>query len=367
MRGKTAAFFLGLASLAALPAAAQAPPGPLPPRPGAKPQEPPQIRVRVDLVTTPVTVRAASTGELVIDLEAKDFRVFDNGVEQKIERFDLGGQPLSLALVFETSSRVEPLLPAVRKSGILFTQTVLGEDGEAAIVTFDDDVNVVQPFSKDHDLIEKSVANLRLGTSGARLYDALSRSVTLLRNLPQDRRRVIFVVAEPKDTGSESALGEVLRAAQLEGISIYSVVLSTTAAMLRGDPQPGASSPTPPGTFGRPGIPGSVQTPTTEQQRAGNINLMALARWLVERAASTVTDNSLEVAAAATGGMPISTFRDRSIERAISEIGGELHQQFMLSYRPAGVDSSGFHEIEIKVKRPGLRVRARQGYYLSPP
>jgi len=76
-------------------------------------------------------------GELVLNLEQKDFHVFDNGAEQTIDHFDLGGDPLAIALLVETSSRVEALLPAVRQSGIVFTQTVMGRTADAAVLSYD--------------------------------------------------------------------------------------------------------------------------------------------------------------------------------------------------------------------------------------
>ena len=120
----------GLAILAAwtvFPSAAvraQGTQGPIAPKPGTTVQKAPDnaIRVRVALVNAPVAVTDAK-GELILDLQQKDFHVFDNGVEQTIETFDLGGEPLSAVLVFETSSRIAPLLPAVQKSAIVFTQT----------------------------------------------------------------------------------------------------------------------------------------------------------------------------------------------------------------------------------------------------
>ena len=66
----------------------------------------------------PVTVRNAK-GEMVNDLDAKDFRITDNGVEQKISHFDLGGDPVSVVILIETSTRIDPMLPEMRKTGIL--------------------------------------------------------------------------------------------------------------------------------------------------------------------------------------------------------------------------------------------------------
>src|SRR5712692_649102 len=365
-----ALLFFGMGARDAL---AQAPPGPLPPKPGAPVQQPPapqpkpEIRVRVSLVSAPVTVRDAA-GELVLSLAANDFRIFDNGIAQRIEHFDLGGDPLSLVFVFETSSRIEALLPAVRKSVILFTQTVMGHSGEAAVLGFNDTADLLVPFTSDADTIEKAIARLPEGTSGARLYDTLSRAVQMLSNKPPQRRRVIVVVSEAVDTGSETKLGEALRDAQLANITIYTVGLSTTAAELRGPPkQTGPTPPTPPGTFGLPPMPGTPQTPTSEQQRYGNIDLMALAVWIVQHATEQVHAHALEVATTATGGMHLAAFRDRSIEKALDQIAGELHAQYTLGYRPAGSDPVGYHEIKVQVSRRGLKVRARPGYYIAPP
>jgi len=356
------------ALLVAVAASAQAPAGPQAPQPGTQQQRPEkdeaQIRVRVDLVTTPVTVRDAA-GHQVYDLNGSEFRVFDNNVEQKIERFEMGGVPLSVVIVLESSSRVEPLLENVRRTGIVFTQTVIGESGEAAVLAVDDTVELLQDFTDNHDTIERKFRQLRMGTSGLRLYDALGRAVEMLTTRSPDRRRVIIAVSEATDTASTIPLGEVLRQAQLHNVTIYGAGLSTTAAKLRSDSKStGAPAATPPGIMGRPGPPGTVQTPGTEATQHGNINLIALAKILVERGTSVVADNSLEVAAAATGGMHSGGFKDSALERAISEIGGELHSQYLVSYRPAGVAAGGYHEIEIRVRRPNLRVRARPGYYL---
>src|SRR5712664_1494461 len=80
------------------------------------------IRVKVELVNTPVVVRDAK-GEYVLDLSLKNFRVFDNGVIQKLESFEAGGEPISAAIVIETSSRILGLLPLIQRTGILFTKT----------------------------------------------------------------------------------------------------------------------------------------------------------------------------------------------------------------------------------------------------
>lgn len=350
---------------------AQAPAGPLPPRPGAKVQSAPpdkaQIKVKVSLVSTPVTVRDKS-GEMVMDLEKKDFRVFDNDVEQDVEDYDLGGDPISLVIVTETSSRIEPLLPAVRRTGIQLTENVVGLTGEAAVIAFDDDVRLDLPFTADHAKIGKALESVRMGTSGTRLYDAMGEAVSLLRERPLNRRRIMLVIAEAADTGSDAPLGDVLRQAQLNNVVIYSVTLSTTAAELRAKPQRSGPYPIgPEGTFPVPGRAGQPQTPTSEEQeRSRRIDYMKLLIWLVTSAANAIGENALELATVGTGGLNVATVKDASIDDAISKIGAELHGQYTLTYRPTGADPMGYHTIKVEVARRGVSVRSRPGYYIAP-
>ena len=369
-----------LLALAGAPVRAQAPSGPIAPKPGAEVQQPPKdtqakVKVHVALVNTPVTVRNGH-GDMVHNLEANDFQITDNGVAQQISHFDLGGDPISMVILLETSSRIEPLLSQVRKTGILFTQTVMGPTGEAAVVGFNDSVDKLQDFTANGDLIENTVAHLRQGTSGSKLYDAMAVGVEMLSGRPQatadkpGRRRVLMILSEATDAGSEAKLGEVLRQAQLANVTIYSVGLSTTRAELQAKPKDTRPQITPPGTFPLPPQPGIPQTPTSEENRYGNIDLLALAVWAVQHVHDQVKDHALEVAATATGGAHLSTFKDRSIEKAIDEIGGELHSQYTISYAPSGSDAAGYHEIKVNVLRndaKNLKVRARPGYYLATP
>lgn len=370
---------LAASALSAMPVLAQGPAGPIAPAPGqilqkasvgAQQPADQSIRVRVNLVNAPVVVRD-NKGELVLDLMEDNFRIFDNGVSQTIEGFDVGGAPLSVVIVMETSSRIQALLPAVRRTGVLFTETVIGENGDAAVIGYDDEVNHLLDFTSDHDAIEKTINNLKQGASGMKLYDALSSGVRMLETRPATRRRVIITVAEALDSGSEEKLGQVLRDAQLANITIYSVGLSTSAAEARGDAKSGAPpSGLPPGIFGTPGIPGTPQTPTTGgggSLSAGNMDIMSLAIWIVQHVDTIVKERPLEVATAATGGLYQSTVKDASIEKAVDEIGGELHGQYTISYRPS-TQTGGYHEIHIQVSdRRNLTVRSRPGYYVGAP
>ena len=353
----------------------QAPTGPITPQPGTPVQQaPPQSKIvtRVELVNTPVVVRDAK-GQLVNTLDAKDFQVSDNGVPQQITHFDMGGDPLSVVFLVETSTRIDPLMPQINKAGIVLGETVMGPNGEAAVVGFNDSVDKLQDFTTNQDAIEKIFTKLKTVSEGSKLYDAMAVGVEMLSGRPlatagtPGRRRVMVILSEATDVGSETKLGAVLRQAQLSNVTIYSVGLSTTMADLKRQPKGAGHRATPPGTFPQPPMPGTVQTPDTESTRYGSGNLLALAEWAVKHVKDKITDHALELAATATGGEHLATFKNRSLEKAVDEIGGELHAQYTLSYVPSGTNQGGYHEIKVTVKKEGLKVRARPGYYLAGP
>ncbi|MGH9688124.1 MAG: VWA domain-containing protein, partial [Candidatus Acidiferrales bacterium] len=327
------------------------------------------IRVRTSEVTAPVTVRNGS-GDLVLDLAQKDFHLYDDGVEQKITHFDLGGEPFDTVLVVETSSRIQALLPAVRKTGIIFSQVVMGQTSEAAVIGFDNIVDVMQNFTSDADAVQKSINDLRVGTAGARLYDAMARGVSMLENQPRGRRRIMIVVSEAIDHGSTSRLGTMLRSAHIGNITIYSIGLSTASASLRAPPAYTGPAPIgPPGTFPVPIRPGMAQNPTIESQYEeppANLSVIGLAQWLVQTGKSVVSENSLAAVSKDTGGLELSPKKDRAIQQAMDEIGGEMHAQYTLGYQPPGGEKPGYHTITVKVDRPGMTVRTRPGYYIAP-
>lgn len=379
--------YAGLLALLGQQVYAQAPEGPQTPVPGTAIQQGPEssktkIVTRVTLVNTPVIVRD-DKGRMVTSLEEKDFQLSDHGVPQKITHFDVGGEPISMVVLVESSDRIEPLLPGIRKSGIVITDAVLGPTGEAAVLKFDESVEKLTNFTKNADAIQAAIGSIQPGSSESHLYDAMAAAVEMLSTRPQTtsirestseadsgRRRVMLIISEASDVGSSARLNEVLRRAQLANVTIYSVGLSTARAELQSKKRSQPHPITPPGTFPLPPQPGVPQTPDSEAQRVSGVDLIGLAVWAVSHVKNEIDSHQLEVAAAGTGGTHIATFKNRSIETALDEIGGELHAQYMLAYSPEGTPENGFHEISVTLsgeKTRNLKVRARPGYYVGQP
>jgi VWFA-related protein len=300
------------------------------------PQAPPvpnnHIRAVTNEVVAAITVTDPS-GEFVLDLLPSDFQVLDDGVEQKIDHWDLGGDSLAVVLVIETSDRPHAMIPAVHSLGSIFTETVMALDGEAAVITYDSTVEVRQPFTMDHDAVESAIANAEFDDPGRHLYDAMAKAVEILKDQAPMRRRVMLIVGESRDEGSKANFGTVVRDAEHANISIYAIGPSGMARDLLQDA---------PALWAAPAI------------------------FLLQQGRNRSKNHDLEVAAAATGGAHYGAVRAETLREALDEIGGELHAQYIIGYRPNSERAPGFHAIKVAVSRPGVSVRTRPGYYVAP-
>jgi len=317
------------------------------------------IKVQVNEVIVPVTV-LNSRGEMIFDLAKDNFHIYDNGVEQTIEQFDIGGDKLAVALVIETSSHIRMMAPAIRGMGSVFTETVMALEGRAAVITYDSTVEVRQPFTEDHDAIERAINKVEFKAPEMHLYDAMSTAVDLLKMQPPNFRRIMLILGESQDQSSDSKLGLVLREVQLANISIYAVGPSSTAADLRYGTNGSSTAPLPKGF-----PPTSTQAPPRGAMGESYFDLLTPAIWLLSRGTNEIKNHQLEVAVALTGGVHYRALSDRTIQLAMDKIGGEIHAQYILSYAPNIGGSPGFHRINVAIGRPKANVRTRPGYFID--
>ncbi len=314
--------------------------------------------MRVNEVVVPVTV-TNTKGEFVPDLERNEFHVFDGGIEQSIRTWSAENEPLSLVLVIETSSHVESLMPMVHKNAIVFTEQVMALEAEAGVISYDSDVKIVQPFTRDHDAVEKSIEQTVSGESGIRLYDAMGESERMLEAQPKNRRRVMLIIGEAQDFGSSAKPNEIMGNALRADISIYAIGLSSSEAELKG-------GETLPLTIGKDTPPISAAPPGRDPRfDLPYVDWMTPSIWILERATNQIRNHRFAAAIAATGGVHYNGPSTSSVSNALDRIGTELRSQYVLTYAPNGERAAGFNEIRVTVSRPHVTVRTRPGYWVS--
>ena len=163
--------------------------------------EKPTISTTVHLVMTPVTVTDRA-GNVVNNLAPRDFRLTDNGKVQAITE-DVAVHPISMVIAVQANAEVEKMLPAVQKMGAAIQSQILGDDGEAAVIEFDHRIQTLGDFTSDPDKLAMALKKLKPGSRTSRLNDATIRSVDLLKSRPNTRRRILLLIAESRDNGSE--------------------------------------------------------------------------------------------------------------------------------------------------------------------
>lgn len=323
------------------------------------------ISVTVNNLVAPVLV--TDRNKNIIDgLLPSQFRLYDNGVEQN-PHVDVTYEPVSLVVAVEKSSRVDGVLPQIRKLGTL-VKTITGETGEAAVVTFDCHLATPQDFTKDNDKIDVAIKNIKSGCTGTRVIDAVEQSVFMLRRRPSTNRRIVLLVSETRDEGSSARLKEVLINATLQNVQIYSVDISQLAVRLnekQDNPYPRADV-----NVADQGLPmGIASTPTTAEQYSGLSNRVQAIPLLKEIFIDTkgifVKDPSTQFANA-TGGAQFVFTRQKGLEEAIQRISQDVHSQYLVSYNPTNRDEGGYHTIQVIIDRePGYICRTRPGYWIG--
>jgi len=367
-RMKQMMVLVGLMAVAGL-AVAQAPPPAQQPGQVAQPApRPPQepddlvIRVGTKLVVAPTTV-TDKDGNPVNGLQPTDFMLFDNGKPQPITE-DQTSHPLSMVILIQNSQNMEKVLPQLQKLESLLEALVLGESGEIAIVSYDHKIKTVLDFTPDLSKVGAAIKTIKPGSTNNRLNDAAMHGVNLLRNRPLNRRRVLLIIGETRDRSSEGRVRDVLTAAEFQNVIIYSVDVSTALTTMTTQAQPPRPSPIPPG--GKLNALGGVESPTDFSQRQMGNWTPALTE-IFKRAKGVFVDNPVEVFTKYTGGREFAFLNQRGLEHAISQVGEQLHSQYLLSFALSGTTSGGYHELEVRVNRPGLKVTTRRGYWVAGP
>ena len=334
-------------------------------KPAQDPKIPPaasKIRVQSALVETPVTV-LDSSGEFVYDLDENDFQVFDNGVPQRIQRFENEMRPLGAVILVQSNHLVGPLLDQVRPLASNLSELVLGAQGQAAVIFFDDRVRVVQDFTNDSDRLGATLRALAPYGDQARLNDALMRAVALLEKRPKEERRVIIAFSDGFDSGSETQKEEVVRRATTAEVAIYGLGFSPTKELLAQKPQTPPQNPLDT-NVARPLPPGTVHTPTHSENVYGpiipDVPILVAAGKIIRSARA---ESLLEVYAGYTGGVFYTHWSKKALQEQLSRVASEIHSQYEIAYVPDTLDQTGFHRIEIQVRRSGVKARARAGYF----
>lgn len=326
--------------------------------------EGPLIRATVNVVLVPTSV-VDRAGRTVNGLGPQDFELFDNDKKQQINR-DVAFLPLSMVVCIQRSNNIEYMLPKIQKMGNVLHDMLVGQDGEAAILTFDHRLELLQEFTQDADKMNEAVKKIRPGSQNSRLNDAVQMGVRLLKN-KKDRRKVVLLIAETMDRSSEAHVKEVATDLQMHNVDVFTININRLVTRFTDKPEVPRPDPFPAGARPLPGV--ASMDPTTTAQVYGTpgygIDFVPVIEEIFTATKAIFVKNPAEVYTKFTGGREFGFTTERGLEDAIAAIGGEIRSQYLLSYSPNNKVEGGFHKILVKVNRPQLRVRTRPGYWMA--
>ena len=303
------------------------------------------IRVHSEAVIVPVTVKNRS-GELVGDLGRDEFRILQDGIEQKIIRFTSDPYPLSSVVVIDNNLSQKQSVQ-VQKS-LIAIAAGFGPADEVAVVTYDQFPKTVSDFSFNNDQLFTTLKRLDLGSHfpgagfdggpltagptanghslengaptplGAKLPpqticldDAVYAAAEMLKGRGRDRRKTVFLISDGNNSRrNEHSFNQTIQLLLTADVSVYSI---------------------------------SVGHALLQHETA-----------------------RLEKYAQDTGGDAFFAGNAADLERLYSKVTEQARNQYILAFTPEEADrTKDYHTIEVRVRRPDLDVSAREGYYSS--
>ncbi len=273
------------------------------------------LKVDVKLVNFFVTVTDAH-GAPVGSLNKEDFKLTEDGTEQKIAVFDRQSElPLSIVTAIDTSLSTKKDLKLETESARRFAHTILRPVDAMALYQFSEVVQEVVPFTKDLDRIDRGINSIHGGSATA-LYDAICLGSEAMES--RRGRKVMVVITDGGDTASANRYADALRSAQAAETIVYSIIIVPIEASAGRD---------------------------------------------------TGGEHALIQISTDTGGKYYYATSLAQLDDAFHKISDELRTQYLLAYYPSKrFSESDFRRVEIQLTGTavaGYRARHRAGYFTS--
>ncbi len=274
-----------------------------------------RIRSGVELVSLNVTVTDGG-GKYLTDLNEEEFEVFEDGAKQKLTFFSRTQQPISLALLLDTSASMDERMGIAQEAAIGFARQ-LHKDDQAEVIDFDSQVRILQAFTNESATLEKAIRQT-VPNGSTSLYNAIYISLKELKKVKAAatsdiRRQAIVLLSDGDDTSSLIEFDEVLDLAKRSETSIYAIGL-----------------------------------------RQGEVG----------RREFKEAEFVLKQLATETGGRAYFVTDARELPKIYQTIWDELSSQYAVAYSSANPKRDGaWRRIQVRLLRPNASARTKQGYY----
>jgi Ca-activated chloride channel family protein len=291
----------------------------------ARQQAPIRTGARTVAVYTTVTDK---DGRLIPDLARDEFEIYDNGTLQPTTVFSSELQPITVVMMLDRSGSMRGNFRLIEAAGEAFVRR-LRPDDRARIGSFAGRIQVdPENFTNDQEQLIRILRTELQEEGPTPLWNAVNVAITSL--LPEQGRRVVLIFTDGEDNPmnfkfNNQSVMDVMDRAQRENVMVYAIGLES-----RGMPTGGR------GGLGGGGFGGMTQRP----------------------------DPGLPKIAGETGGGYFELTRAEDLASTFARVADELHRQYALGFEPSKLDDKT-HKLEVKIKQPGAKARARKSYVAS--
>ncbi|MGH9309015.1 MAG: VWA domain-containing protein [Vicinamibacterales bacterium] len=278
-------------------------------------QRPPVFRAGADVVSVDVSVR--HDRRPVTGLTAADFELLDNGVAQEITEVAYEKLPIDVTLLLDVSASVTgDVLDELRRA-LRQVRADLAPGDRLRLLTFNMRVTRLVDFSQPAASIDQALASLQ-GAGSSAVFDGLAVALTAADQ--PGRRRFIVLFSDGQDSSSITDASTLLEVARRSSSTVAVVLASSTDA--------------------RPA---------------------SLLRTTLTPPATTVAMLSEHIARE-TGGIVTAVKPGENLSSRFRRVLQDFRSSYVLYFSPRDVERAGAHTLDVRVKRPGVEVRARRGY-----
>ena len=309
------------------------------------------IKVETNLVTMPVSVLDRD-GRFISGLTQKDFKIFENGVEQSVDYFQSVEQAFTVVLMIDVSPSTRYRIDEIHRSATSFVEQLRPND-RVMVISFDEEVHVLSPPTSDRFQLRRAIYSSQFG-EGTSLYEAVDHALNRELNRISGRKAVVLFTDGVDTTSRSAGLEDNLRDVEETDVLIYPIRYNT-----QNDGWGGGGWG---GTYPNPG-----------RQRGGSV-LDDIIAGILGGSGRTMPRGGhqgdyetgrryLEALAQNSGGRKFEADTLGNLEAAFSGIAEELRRQYSLGYYPDKAGERGERrQITIRVNRPSVVVRAKNSY-----
>jgi VWFA-related protein len=302
------------------------------PKPPRKIEGMPDYSIKVDtsLVQVPVLV-TTKEGQFIPGLKEGNFRVFEDGVPQRISKFEISQAPITAVLLVEFASRNYYFVYDALNAAYVFAQTLKPEDW-IAVVSFDMKPQIVADFTQDKRNVMAAISSLRIpGFSETNVFDALYDTLDRVDGI--EGRKYIVLISSGCDTFSKMTFDKTLKKVKdTTNVTIFTI--STGEALRIWMDAHGYGQQ--PGLF----------------PCSSNIDFLQ-------------ADNQMSTFAKLTGGRWFKPRFEGELSGIFRDIGQNIRNQYVLAYHPSNPKLDGtYRKLKVEVVAPDggqLHVRNEKG------